>query len=131
MKNLILKSTYNTLGAISLGNGLWMLLSATTWFTKMPIGAEDTGILNSHFIHDVGLVYLLVAIGAFWCAYKISTCFVVHLGITLFIGGHALIHVIEILTGDLPVSHWVIDLPLVTFPAIILIGLTPTMLRNN
>lgn len=131
MKNLIVKSIYNILGGISLGNGLWMLISASSWFNQMPVGAEDTGPLNSHFIHDVGLVYVLVGIGAFGCGYKLKKYFKVHIAITLFMGGHALIHVGEILSGALPTSHWLIDFLLVTFPAIILIGLTPIALKVN
>lgn len=129
MKNILLKSTYNILGAISVGNGAWMILSASTWFNKMPISAEDTGPLNTHFVHDVGLVYLLVGIGAFWCAYKLKKCIEVHLGITLFMGGHAIIHLVETILGDLPLNHFLIDFPLVTLPAMILIGLTPTILK--
>lgn len=125
MKRFLIKSIYNTLGAISVGNGIWMLLSASTWFSTMPVDAADTGPLNPHFIHDVGLIYLLVGLGAFWCGYKLNNCIEVHLGITLFMAGHALIHMIEILTGVLPPSHWLVDFPLITLPAILLIGLTP------
>ena len=127
--NLILKSTYNILGGISIGNGIWMIVSASSWFANMPIAAEDTGPLNSHFVHDVGLVYLLTGLGAFWCGHKLYKCLEVHIVITLFMGGHALIHIVEILLGHLPKSHWLIDFPLVTFPAIILIGLIPVMLN--
>jgi hypothetical protein len=131
MNNLILKSTYNILGAISTSNGLWMIISASSWFTNMPVGAKDTGPLNPHFVHDVGLVYLLTGLGAFWCGYKLYKCLEVHIGITLFMGGHTLIHFVEILLGNLPKNHWLIDFPLVTFPAIILIVLIPTMLKRN
>ena len=131
MKNLIIKAIYNILGGLSLGNGLWMLLSASTWFSEMPVGAEDTGPLNAHFVHDVGLVYLLIGLGAFYCARKLETCLEVHLGITLFMGGHAFIHIGEILTGALPTSHWLIDFPLVIFPTIMLIALTPVILKVN
>jgi hypothetical protein len=129
MKNILLKSIYNILGAISVGNGFWMMLSASTWFREMPIGAEDTGPLNAHFVHDVGLTYLLVGTGAFWCAYKLKKSIEVHMGIMLFMVGHALIHIIEILLKNLPSSHWLIDFPLVTLPALILLGLTPTVLK--
>lgn len=129
MKNVVVKSIYNILGGISLGNGLWMLISASSWFTIMPVGAEDTGPINSHFIHDVGLVYILIGIGAFWCGYKLKEAVEIHLAITLFMGGHALIHVYEILSGSLPTNHWLIDFPLVSLPALILIGLTPIMLH--
>jgi hypothetical protein len=129
MKNLLLKSTYNILGAISFGNGIWMMFSASTWFNKMPVGAEDTGAFNAHFLHDVGLVYLLVGLGAFWCANKLKECVEVHFGITLFMVGYAIIHLIEILLGDLPPNHLLIDLQLVTLPVIILLGLTPTIIK--
>ena len=131
MKSLIFKSIYNVVGGISLGNGLWMLISATSWFSQMPVGAEDTGPPNSHFIHDVGLVYALVGIGAFYCGYDLKKCFKIHLGMTLFMGGHALIHVGEILLGTLPESHWITDFPLVTFPAILLIAMTPSIFKTN
>ncbi len=129
MKNVLIKSTYNILGGISLGNGLWMLISASTWFTKMPVGAEDTGPLNAHFVHDVGLVYILIGFGAFWCAYKSAKSIEVHVAITLFMGGHAFIHIGEIISDALPPSHLLIDFPLVTLPALILLGLTPTILK--
>ena len=129
MKSFIIKSIYNVLGGISLGNGLWMLISASSWFTIMPIAAEDTGPLNSHFVHDVGLVYILIGVGAFWCGHKLREATEIHLAITLFMGGHALIHVMEIFWGDLPSNHLLIDFPLVTLPALILMGLTPTILQ--
>ncbi len=131
MKKIVLKSIYNVLGGISVGNGLWMLISASSWFQKMPVGAEDTGPLNAHFVHDVGLVYVLVGFGAFWCAKRLKTCIEVHVAITLFMGGHALIHVTEIISGALPASHWLIDFPLVTFPALILLGLSSVILKLN
>lgn len=126
-----MKSIYNILGGVSLGNGLWMLLSSSTWFRNMPVGAEDTGPLNPHFVHDVGLVYILTGIGALWCAYKLSKSLEVHLAITAFMSGHALIHIGEILQGALPPSHWLIDFPLVTFPALMLLGMTPLMIKLN
>ena len=129
--SFILKSFYNITGGISIGNGIWMLLSASTWFTQMPVGAENTGPLNSHFVHDVGLVYILVGIGAFWCASRLEKALATHLAMTAFMAGHALIHVGEILTGALPPVHWLIDFPLVTFPALALVALTPVLLKRK
>lgn len=131
IREKILKTIYNILGGISLGNGLWMLISATTWFAKMPVGAEDTGPMNAHFVHDVGLVYVLVGMGALWCGYRLQKSIEVHIAITLFMGGHAFIHVGEILSGALPTSHWLIDAPLVTFPALVLMALTPIVFKLN
>lgn len=118
----ILKSIYSILGAICIGNASWMLLSSESWFHLMPIAAEDTGPHNAHFVHDVGLVYLLVGISAFWCAYNLERCKPIHFFITCFITGHAAIHFIEIIIGALPIDHLWIDFPLITFPSIVLIG---------
>ena len=131
MKKTVLKSIYNILGSICIGNGCWMLASASNWFHTLPIYATDNGPLNTHFVHDLGLVFTLAGIGALWCGYKLKDCIEVHLGITFFISGHALIHIFEILSGALPQSHWLIDFPLITFPAILLLSITPILLKNN
>lgn len=119
------------LGSICIGNGVWMLADAFSWFTVMPIAAQDTGPLNTHFVHDLGWVFILAGLGALWCSYKIKECKVVHIGVMLFIAGHALIHIIEIMLGMLPPTHWLIDFPLVTFPALLLIAMTPFILKIN
>ncbi len=43
---------------------------------------------------------------------------------TLFTSGHALGHVAEILAGLLPAAHWLVDLPLVFAPALLLLWLS-------
>ena len=110
----------NLLGVISLGNGLWMIVHAWSWFEWIP-GVTDTGEANAHFIHDVGIAFTVCAIGLFWCARHLDIARPVFLGITLFIAGHALGHVVEIIAGLLPHSHWYIDIPLVFLPACLLI----------
>jgi len=129
MSPFILKSFYNFLGAVSIGNGLWMLFFAENWYLNLPAGIEDTGPLNTHFVHDIGLVYCIAGLAAFYCASRINNCKVVHIGLTLFTVGHALIHVIEILIGLLPPSHWVIDFPLLFVPAILILAITPYVLK--
>lgn len=109
----------NLLGVISLGNGLWMIVHAWSWFEWIP-GVTDTGEANAHFIHDVGIAFTVCAIGLFWCARHLDIARPVFLGITLFIAGHALGHVVEIIAGLLPHSHWYIDIPLVFLPACLL-----------
>lgn len=110
------------LAVVSAGNGLWMLAHAWSWFRWIP-GVSDTGEPNAHFIHDVGIVYLLCAAGFVWCMRRPARGYPLFVGITLFFSGHALGHVAEILAGQLPSSHWLIDLPLVFAPALLLIVL--------
>jgi len=111
MNPFLLKSFYNLMGAVSIGNGLWMLIFAENWYLNLPAGIEDTGPLNTHFVHDIGLVYCIgiAGLAAFYCAAQIYNCKAVHIGLTLFTVGHALIHVVEILIGLLPPSHWLIE----------------------
>lgn len=107
------------LGWVSLANGLWMMLHAWSWFEWIP-GVSDTGEANAHFIHDVGIAYAVCGLGLIWCARNLSEARPVFIGITLFNVGHALGHVIEISIGQLPPSHWLIDLPLVFLPSALL-----------
>lgn len=106
-------------GLVSLANGIWMMVHAWSWFEWIP-GVTDTGEANAHFIHDVGIAFTVCAIGLFWCIRNLAIARPVYLGITLFITGHALGHVVEIIAGLLPHSHWYIDIPLVFLPAVLL-----------
>lgn len=107
------------MGAVSLANGAWMLAHAWSWFTWLP-GVMDTGAVNAHFIHDVGVVYAICGAGFIWCARNLPVARPLFVGITLFFVGHALGHVAEILAGQLPARHWWVDLPLVFAPAVAL-----------
>ncbi len=130
MKEQYLKAILNFFGATNVGNGLWMLFFVDNWFTTLP-GVHDTGPINRHFVHDVGLVYLLAGLALIWCAWRIRSSKYLYLAVMFFFAGHALIHVVEILVGLLPTSHWLIDLPLVFVPALILMVLTPSVLKTN
>lgn len=97
-------------------NGLWMMGSAFHWFTNIPAGLPDTGPPNGHLIRDVGLCYLIFGAGAFWSCGALAARRIAFVGAALFSAGHALGHVVEMLVGALPHSHWLIDLPLVLAP---------------
>lgn len=131
MKPIYLKTILNFFGATNAGNGLWMLFFAQNWYENLPVALHDTGPMNSHFIHDIGLVYLLAGVALLYCAQRLTDSKYLYLAVMLFFVGHALIHVVEILVGLLPQSHWWIDFPLVFVPAIILALLTPSILKVN
>ena len=131
MKKVYLQSILNLFGAINVGNGLWMLFFAQNWFNTLPAGLHDTGPLNKHFVHDVGMVYFLCGFALLYCAQNLSKSLYLYLAVVLFFVGHALIHIVEILVGLLPPSHWLIDMPLIFIPALILIALMPTILKQN
>lgn len=110
-------------GLAGLGNALWMLADPEGWYHNLPARVPDTGPLNLHFVRDIGCAYAAVGI-AFCCAAETpSMRRGVLLGGALFYGFHALLHVADIVAGRLPAEHWLVDLPGVFAPAILLAAL--------
>jgi hypothetical protein len=107
-----------------------MLLFPRAWYTDFPADIPHTGAFNPHFIRDLGVVYLVVALAFAWCARNIERSRRVHFVLTVFFVGHALIHVVDIASGDLPQSHWLIDAPGVFIPALLMIVLAFPPVRN-
>ena len=112
-------------GAVMIANGTWMMLHAFNWFTTLPAGLADTGHANGHFIRDVGLCYVIFGVALLWCCKNLMERRAVFLMCAAFMAGHALGHVIEILTGALPHSHWLIDLPVVLLPGALFAAFVP------
>lgn len=108
------------LGVMSLVNGSWMLFSAETWYAYLPAAIPDTGMFNGHLIRDLGLVYALSGAGFVWSAFQLSRAYPVMIGQAVFYGGHAVLHVIDILLGRLPESHWIEDAFGVFVPGIVI-----------
>lgn len=118
------------IGLVSLVNAAWMLAHAGSWFAVTP-GVGNTGPLNAHFVHDVGLAYGVCGAGLLWCAARPAACRPVYLGIAAFLAGHAVMHAVEIALGRLPPGHWWIDLPLVFAPGVVLaVGALPAVWRR-
>lgn len=120
MKTNLLKIFYLASGFLTFTNGIWMILFPFSWYTDFPGGASHTGAFNAHFIRDIGVTYLVAAFGFIWCEVNLKESRPVHLGLTAFFGGHALLHLADILAERLPFSHWLIDSPLVFAPAVVL-----------
>lgn len=119
------------LGVMSLVNGSWMLFSAETWYEYLPAAIPDTGMFNGHLIRDLGLVYALSGGGFVWSAFQLSRAYPVMIGQAVFYGGHALLHVIDILLGRLPESHWIEDALGVFLPGILVTAIaTPALWRR-
>ena len=131
MTKVILKLFYTLACFFSLANGAWMLFFPLSWYTDLPAAIPHTGGFNSHFIRDLGVAYLVGALGFGWCALHLDRCRLIHLGLTVFFAGHALIHFVDIVAGRLPAIHWLIDAPLVFVPALILIVLAVPPVRRH
>lgn len=116
---------------LSLVNGVWMLLFPLSWYTDLPAAVPHTGPFNQHFVRDIGVAYIVAALGFGWCALHRDRARPVHIGLTAFFTGHALIHLADITAGRLPHSHWLIDAPSVFAPAILLIILLIPSVRRR
>ncbi|HRI87915.1 MAG TPA: hypothetical protein PLJ47_03885 [Candidatus Hydrogenedentes bacterium] len=108
------------LGALSILNGIWMIGSAPTWFENLPGRVADFGPYNGHFIRDIGLAYLISGIGFVWSAFHLRACRPIIIAQAFWAGGHALLHVADMIVGRVGAIHWILDFPGVLFPGVVL-----------
>lgn len=105
-------------GGLWLGNAFWMLADPAGWYAGID-GVANTGPYNPHFVRDIGMAYLTLALLAF-AAIRRPGHAVPLLGAgTLFLGLHALLHIWDIAAGRLPAEHVVMDMPGVFLPAFV------------
>lgn len=105
------------LGAGSVVNGLFMLLTSEAWFETI---AAYTGPYNVHLVQDVGAAYVTAGAAAFWAGRRPEWRTPLATSAALFVGIHGLIHVVEVLRGLHPASHLLEDFPGVYLPALLL-----------
>jgi hypothetical protein len=115
-----MRTVFAFFGILSLANGLWMLLAPEGWYHHLPAGVPDTGPLNVHFVRDVGAAFATIGVAFCVAAPNARRHRGVLLAATLFYVLHAGVHVADLAAGRLDVHHWVIDLPGVFLPAIVL-----------
>lgn len=116
----MIKVVLRIVGAVMIANGVWMVARAIEWFFHIPADMTATGEPNGHLIRDVGFAYIVFGVALSWCSFELRARRPVFLMVTFFMVAHALGHLVEILLGALPVSHWWIDFPLVFLPGLIL-----------
>jgi hypothetical protein len=115
------------LGFLFLGNGLWMLADAERWFARI---ASETGAFNGHLVRDVGAAFTAAAVALLWGAWRPPHRGPLAAVAAVFLGLHALVHVVESATGALPAGSWLADLPGVHLPALVVAGLALHALRS-
>ena len=122
VKPALVESIATGLGALLLLNGLYMLLAPQGWYFAVP-GVPDRGSYNVHFIRDIGIIYSLcgagLVIGSFYPAQRLGLWTFSALWLT----GHALFHVWEVVSGTVGVSSLLMDFPGVTLPALLNLAL--------
>jgi hypothetical protein len=107
-------------GLGSIANALWMLAEPMHWYTDLPAAVPDTGPFNPHFVRDIGCAFLTAGVSLVWAFFSPRFRLpLVSIG-ALFLFAHAILHAYDTLRGALDHNHWVLDLPGVYLPGVLL-----------
>ncbi|QZP31525.1 hypothetical protein [Pseudomonas sp. DR48] len=110
-------------------NGVFMIVNPALWYTEVP-GVARTGAFNQHFIRDIAILYMIIG-GALLGGVLRRESSVMLWGTTaLWLSGHAVFHVWEVMAGLCGPETLIGDFPAVTLPALISLGLTVWAWRN-
>lgn len=105
------------LGIYQAANGIVMLAAPDFWYVTVP-GVTDTGPINMHFIRDIGLAFLAAGTALLMTArLGISTALI--LPASVFLGGHALLHVAEMLVHGTSATAALRDIVLIVIPGLL------------
>ncbi len=103
-----------------LANGLLMLAAPLTWYEVTP-GTDHTGPANSHFIRDIGLAFIAASVAIIAVAQPALRLRPAFSAACVFIGGHAILHMVEFFDGHFGFSEILRDTALIVLPALIVI----------
>jgi hypothetical protein len=111
--------TAATLFGIALAaNAAFMLIAPGAWYDAVP-GVPTTGPFNQHFLRDIGLIFALLG-GAVLLGVAQPAMRVVLWGaVALWLAGHAVFHLWEVMVGICGSAVLVRDFPAVSLPAIV------------
>lgn len=101
-----------------LANALYMLADPQGWYGAVE-GVPDTGPFNPHFVRDIGVAYLSLALMTAAAARWLGAAVPLLWSVTLFLGLHALLHVWDMAAGRLEPDHLLIDAPGVFAPVLV------------
>jgi hypothetical protein len=110
-------------------NALYMLADPQGWYGAVA-GVPDTGPFNPHFVRDIGVAYLTLAIMTAASARWLSHAVALMSAVAIYHFLHVFLHVWDVAAGRLPPDHLTTDIPGVLFPALIAAGLA-WWLRNE
>ena len=99
-------------------NGLAMLFAGHWWYGAVP-GVTETGPYNPHFVKDIGAAYLVVAAALLWRVVRPAAAQGAVVAGAGFLVVHALIHVVDELTGSNALGEFTRDFGGVFLPAIL------------
>jgi hypothetical protein len=115
----------------NLANSAWMLADPVHWYEHLPAAVPDFGPLNEHFVRDIGAAFTVLGLGlaaaAFVPRWRVAACGAAAVFYTL----HALVHVVDTARGLVGPEHWLVDLPGVYVPAVVMVIVTWLVARHG
>lgn len=109
-----MKTLLILIGAYQSANGLFMLAAPALWYATVP-GVTATGPANPHFIRDIGLAFIAAGAALFIGAVRRDRrCIAIA---AIFLGGHALLHLAEMLHGTTAMDA-LRDIALIVLPGL-------------
>ena len=107
-------------GVLTIGNAVWMLAGPMHWYTELPAAVPDTGPFNPHFVRDIGCAFLATGVALVWGARSSRFRLPLVSIAALFLAAHAVLHFYDTIRGALGHNHWLLDLPGVYLPGVLL-----------
>ena len=118
-------------GGVSIANALWMLAGPMHWYQELPAAVPDTGPFNAHFVRDIGCAFLASGVALVWAARDAARRYPLTAVAAVFLFCHALLHAYDTLRGALGHDHWLLDLPGVYLPGLLLPVMALRMARRT
>lgn len=105
--------------AVLAANGLAMLFAGGWWYGVVP-GVPETGPFNPHFVKDIGAAYLICGAALAWRAARGASTAALGAvtAAAAFLVVHALIHVVDEVSGSNALGEFARDFPGVFLPAL-------------
>lgn len=122
-KKYVIVFVYLLLALGFAGNGLFMILSPSAWFQAMPLPLVK-GVAPVYHIQLLGMAELAMAPLFLWCARNLKRRKPIHLVLTLYTVGVALVSALEIAVQPVmpaDASFWLPILLLVFLPALVML----------
>ena len=130
MKETVIKGVAIVLGVIFIANGIYQLVAPESWYWAIP-GVPDRGPFNQHFVRDIGIIYALSGAGLILGGLNRQQRIGYWWAPTLWLIGHALFHVWEVMVGICGPESLLEDFAGVTVPALLTIALVVYARNDN
>jgi len=117
MKDRIIVAVALLMGLVMVVNATWQLVAPEGWYWAIP-GVPDRGPFNQHFVRDLGIIYTLTGVGLILGALRPQQRFGYWWAPTVWLVGHALFHIWEVMVGICGPASLLEDFAGVTLPAL-------------